>query len=197
MINRYKRIIRNNKIVNIVLVIFLVGLVIGSFYITLLKNSEKELIINSVNNYFSNNTISFDEKISIFKSSFISNFIYFTIMWLIGISIIGLPILYIMVIVRSFNLGFTISSIFAAKKIGGILDIILYLIPNNLVLSILTIFLASYSSIISIHILRSVISKKTLNFNSFMGKYFFVYLISFIIIVLNALYDAFIYTMIK
>ena len=66
---------------------------------------------------------------SLLSCFLINNFVYFISMWLLGISIIGLPIIYIMIFLKSFKIGFTVSSIFANYKFLGILGIICYLIP--------------------------------------------------------------------
>lgn len=67
-----KRDINSRKIVIIViLVIFMLGLLFGSIYITILDNDNKNLIIDSVKNYFINNkNLSFSNKLEIFKTKF-------------------------------------------------------------------------------------------------------------------------------
>ena len=192
--NNYKKELskRNNILVSIV-IIFILGLIFGSIYITILKTSEKTTILNEVNNYFlSINKISIDDKINIFKNSLISNLLYFICIWLLGISVIGIPIVIIMVFFKSFMLSFSVSSIFAKYGFKGILGAFLYIFPSSIVTIILMIVLSTYSLLLSIRIFKSSFLKRNINFKTFMGKYFFLLVISILICILCSLFDAFI-----
>lgn len=193
MYNKYKKeISKKNNFLILILIIFILGLIFGSIYITILDKSEKTLIINSVSNYFSSlKSIDFDNNIEIFKNSLISNLLYYISMWLLGLSAVGLPIIIIMIFFKSFILSFSISSIIAKYGFKGILGALLYIFPSPLITSIFTIILGTYSLIISIKLIRSAFTKQTINFKTFMGKYFFILLISILVSVLCSLLDAF------
>ena len=56
MYNNYKKDLKNkNNILLVISVIFILGLIFGSIYITILKNGEKTTILNEVGNYFLSN----------------------------------------------------------------------------------------------------------------------------------------------
>ena len=193
MYNKYrKEISKKNNFLVLILGIFILGLIFGSIYITILGKSEKALIINSVGNYFNEiKGVSFDNGINIFKNSLISNLLYNISMWLLGLSAIGLPVIIIMVFFKSFVLSFSVSSIIAKYGFKGILGALLYIFPSPLITGIFSIILGTYSMIISVKLIRSAFTKQTINFKSFMGKYFFILLISVLVSVLCALIDAF------
>ena len=113
-------------------------------------------------------------------------------MWLLGLSVIGIPIILIMVFFKSFVTGFSIGSIFACYKSKGIIGILLYIFPNSIITCVFTIFLGTYSLILAIKLLLHAFGKKTLNFKGFMGKYFFILLICILVSILCALFEAFI-----
>ena len=71
MYNEYKKEIKNkNSIMILVTVIFIIGLVFGSLYITIISNESKEKILKVLFNYFNSmKTLSFENKIDIFKNS--------------------------------------------------------------------------------------------------------------------------------
>ena len=46
--------------------------------------------------------------------------------------------------------------------------------------------------IISVKILKGAFTKQTINFKTFMGKYFFILLVSILLSILCALFDAFV-----
>ena len=191
--NNYKKEIKKtNNILVLILVIFVIGVIFGSIYITILKNPEKQSIMTQVNNYFlSMNKISFETQIVIFKNSLISNLLYFIFVWLLGLSVIGIPIIILMVFFKSFILGFSISSIFAKYGAKGILGAFIYIFPSSLTICIFTIFLSTYSLILAFKLLQAAFTKKTINFRTFMGKYFFVLLVAVLLSVLCSLIDAF------
>ena len=193
MHNKYrKEISKKNNFLVLILGIFILGLIFGSIYITILDKSEKTLIINSVGNYFNEiKSVSFDNGINVFKNSLISNLLYNISMWLLGLSAIGLPVIIIMVFFKSFVLSFSVSSIIAKYGFKGILGALLYIFPSPLITGIFSIILGTYSMIISVKLIRSAFTKQTINFKSFMGKYFFILLISILVSVLCALIDAF------
>ncbi len=194
MYNNYKNeLSKKNNILILVLVVFIIGLIFGSIYITILSNEQKTTIINEVTSYFSNITKSnFADKTEILKNTLTSNLIYTISMWLLGISVIGMPIVFIMIFFKSFILGFSVSSIFAKYGFKGIIKSILYILPSNLIMLIFILFLSSYSILISSKIFNSAIKKQTINFKTFMGKYLFILVLGILISILCALYDAFV-----
>lgn len=192
-LNYKKNFSKKNKIVLLILIIFLIGLFFGSFYITILDNSEKAMILKKVNSFFlSNKKISFENKLILFKNSFISNLIYLLSMWFLGLSVVGIPIILIMLFFKGFVTGFSIGSIFACYKMKGILGILLYIFPNTILLCLFTIFLSIFSLNIAFNILEHATHKKSLNFGTFMGKYFFLLMIIILLSVLCAIFDGFI-----
>ena len=189
-----KEIILKKKIilVGVGIVLFL-GLLFGSIYITILNNTDKKELLNNVEIYFNNiKNISFHDKLNIFKESFVKNIIYFLLIWILGISIIGFLIILFMIFYKSFILGFSISSIFAKYKVGGLYKIIVYIFPSKIILLLLGVFLAVFSINLSNKLLNSCIKKKSFNFNAYMGKYFLFLLICILACIITSLIDTFI-----
>ena len=189
-----KEIVLKKKVILIGVVIVLVlGLLFGSIYITILSNEDKKELLNNVSIYFDNyKNISFQDKLIIFKESFIKNILYFLLIWVLGISIIGFPIILIMIFYKSFLLGFSISSIFAKYKLLGLYKILLYILPSRIILLVLSMFLAVFSINLSNKLINHCIKKKSFNFNVYMGKYFLLLLICILSVVITSLIDAFI-----
>ena len=130
--NYKKEIAKKNNLTVIVLVIFIIGLIFGSIYITILSNDQKTTILKQVTQYYKDIPKStFDDKLDIFRNSLLSNIIYISTIWILGISLIGLPIIFIMLFFKSFILGFSVSSIFAKYGIKGIFKVLLYLLPEQ------------------------------------------------------------------
>ena len=186
---KYKNELKNkNNLTVLVLIVFIIGLIFGSIYITILSQNQKGESLSQIASYYKNlPKLNFEDKIDIFKNSLYSNLLYMTIIWALGISIIGVPIIFIMIFFKSFLTGFSISNIFAKYGINGIIKVLLYLLPSNIIIITYIIFLSTYSIFISSKIFKSAFKKQTINFKSFMGKYLFV-----LISILCSLYEAFI-----
>lgn len=189
-----KKKIFNKKIVLVIVFItFLLGLLFGSIYITILDNNNKKEIIISVKNYFNNfNNFTFSNKLDMFKTSFINNLIYFISIWALGISIIGLPVIIIMIFLKSFQTGFSIASIFSVYKFKGLLGIIIYIFPSNIILLLYALFLGAYSINLSINLFSHSFKKKSFNFNFYMGKYLLLLFISILLSIFSSFFDSFI-----
>ncbi len=188
-----KELVLKKKVIIVgVLIVFVLGLLFGSIYVTILNNNDKKELLNNIGIYFdSMKNISFHDKLIIFKVCFIKNIIYVLFLWLLGISIIGFPIILIMIFYKSFLVGFSISSIFAKYKLLGLYKIIIYIFPSKIIILALSLFLAVYSINISNRLVNSCLRKKSFNFNAYMGKYFLILLISIIIVVITSLFEAF------
>lgn len=189
-----KEIILKKKVILIgVFIVLVLGLLFGSIYITILSNNDKKDLLENVSLYFNNyKGISFQDKLNIFKESFIKNIIYFLLIWVLGVSIIGFPIILIMIFYKSFLLGFSISSIFAKYRVGGVYRILLYVFPSKIILLLLAVFLGVFSINLSNKLANSLVKKKSFNFNAYMGKYFLLLLICILACTITSLIDAFI-----
>lgn len=194
IIRNIKIALLNKKIILIIMFIVLVlGLLFGSIYITILDNKTKEELMNNVSMYFNSyKDYTFSNKLSIFKDTFIKDLVYFLLLWSSGISIIGMPIIFIMNFYKSFILGFSIGSIFAKYKLLGLFKILVYIFPCKLLILILSLIMGSYGVNLSFKLISYCFRKKSLNFNMFMGKYLFIFLISILVCIIDSLIEAFI-----
>ena len=194
IIRNIKIALLNKKIILIIMFIVLVlGLLFGSIYITILDDKTKEELMNNVSMYFNSyKDYTFSNKLSIFKDTFIKDLVYFLLLWSSGISIIGMPIIFIMNFYKSFILGFSIGSIFAKYKLLGLFKILVYIFPCKLLILILSLIMGSYGVNLSFKLISYCFRKKSLNFNMFMGKYLFIFLISILVCIIDSLIEAFI-----
>ena len=98
----------------IITIIFLIGLVCGVIFI----NNTNEAQISEINTYINEFIQSLKNNIQINKpallqEAIISNLILAVTLWFVGSTVIGIPIVYVMVAYRGFCLGYTISSCIA------------------------------------------------------------------------------------
>lgn len=119
-----------------VCIVFLIGTIIGVMFINNVEEGQKTQITQYLGNFAE--ALNTDYKIdlgSLLKSSIISNLILAISLWFIGSTVIGIPIVYIIIGVRGFSLGYTISSIMITYTMWkGILFSICSLLLQNIIL---------------------------------------------------------------
>ncbi len=182
----------NKKIFIFLLVLFIVALVAGSIFSVTLNDSDTAL----VNTYLENYINSINDNTIIFKDTLInsisSNLIITVIIWLLGISVIGLPIIIFLFFYKCFVIGFAISSILMKYKVKGLLLSIFYIFPHHIINILLTMVLISYAFIISIKIINAVIKRKEISFKDITYKYLVILGLTCLVLIFSSLYEAFI-----
>ena len=127
-----------------------------------------------------------------FKNTIISNFLFSLIIWIIGISVVGVLVVIFIVFYKSFTLGFTIASIIYTYSIKGCLIALLYIFPHMVINILILLYLSSYSIKLSIILIKSILRKDSFNFKSFINNYLKIYLITLIVLIMSSLYESFI-----
>ncbi|MCI9435279.1 MAG: stage II sporulation protein M [Bacilli bacterium] len=189
--------IKNNVGTNKNMLIFLsiigiIGIIIGTILNIALNPEDSKLVGNFLNDFIYNiQNNNLDYKGS-FLNSLISNLGYITFIWLLGISVIGLPITIFIFFTKTFVLGFSISSIIANYKLKGCLLALSYIFPHMIINVFVYIILTMYSLSLSLKIFQTIVKKQTLDFKFIMNKYLKILLISIIIIVITSTIEVFI-----
>lgn len=143
-----KHVYNNIKEYVTLLIIFFIGIVIGTIFINNSK-SETQLeissyITNFVNSLKEDNII---DKGMLFKNSIKQNIIIALLLWISGLTVIGMPIVYTVIGYRGFCLGYSISSIIASLgNKNGIIFIFSSMFFQNILL-IPAIFIIAVSGI--------------------------------------------------
>lgn len=180
----------DKKVLLFLLIISIVGIVTGSFFMIILSSDDKLIITDSLKQFI--NSISKITTIDYFKSNFILNSLYLVILWLLGISVIGLPIVIMIIFFKSFVISLTFSSFIINFKFKGFLYGLIYNFPHSILNLLVYIYLGIYSIKLSLAIISSIIQKKNINFKNIMNRYIKIFLFSILIVILTTLYETFI-----
>lgn len=192
-----------NKILNIIfedlrkeksiyyslIAVVLISLIFGLLFITILKTSDKTLLTNNINNHFD---LIKEGKYNIdVLKNIVNNDLIGLIIWILGFSVIGIPILIFILFYKGFILSFSITSLIYNFKIDGIFFSFIYVFPHLIINIIFYFILTYYSFKLSIKIIDTLINKKTFDFKK-LKKYLIVLLISLLFLTLSALYESYI-----
>lgn len=181
----------NNKIIIFLLSLFIIGIVFGSIFVLILKSEDKALVTEYINNFFNNVSSNKLNNFQALKNSLIYNICICILIWLLGISVIGIPIIVFIFFSKAFSLGFAITSIIYNYKFKGVLISLIYIFPHQIINIILMTFLLIYSLSLSIKIILSLIKKKVIDFKPIFNKYSKVLLIVVIGFMITSIYEAY------
>lgn len=188
-------IIKQKKLYRIIITLMLFGIISGILFIFFISKESKTKALVSIKNFFDlmNTSIGINYGKSLLNT-LVNNIGYVLLIWLLGISIIGLPITIVLAFMKSFIVGFSISSIISCYKAKGILGAFLYVFPHQIIILFIYLLLSFYSISFSIKLFKSLFLKQTINFRVVMQKYIKILLISLIGIIIVSLYEVFIST---
>ena len=126
IINKFK----HNKTLYILIIILLITFILGCLFIAFLSDENKQLILTNLNNFIDTIKNNKQNNLNTLYRSLSNNIIINTLVWIIGISIIGIPIIILILGIKSFVLGFTLVSFIYNFKLKGILWGIIYIITH-------------------------------------------------------------------
>lgn len=188
-------IIKQKKLYRIIITLMIFGIISGILFIFFISKESKTKVLVSTKNFF--DLMNTSTGVNYGKSllnTLVNNIGYVLLIWLLGISIIGLPITIVLAFMKSFIVGFSISSIISCYKAKGILGAFLYVFPHQIIILFIYLLLSFYSISFSIKLFKSLFLKQTINFRVVMQKYIKILLISLIGIIIVSLYEVFIST---
>lgn len=179
------------KIYLSIIITITLGIVCGIVYNLILSKSDHTLITNQLNIFFDaikKNDINY---IPMLINSLIGNLSLVILIWLLGISIIGLPLIYILCFGKGFLLSFSIISILTTYKFKGIILAVCYLIPGPIVLLLYLIFLGFSSAFFSKKIFSYLFLKQDISLRHSMKRYLQVLVASIVVAGCCSLFDTF------
>ena len=182
----------NKKTLLFFTILLIIGIIAGSIFMAILGETDKKLVTDYFNNYISNienNKLNYLESI---KNGLFNNLLYIIIIWILGISIIGIPIVTIMFFIKSFTLGFSIASIVFNYKLKGCLLNFINIFPHQMIYFLIYMLITTYSIFFSLKMINSIINKKNMDFKVMMNKYVKILIISVIAITIGIIIETFI-----
>lgn len=128
----------NNNLIEyiIILIIFLIGITLGTFYVKSINQNQQQEISIFINNFLEDikneATIDFNK---LLQKSIQNNLLIVFLLWIAGLTVIGMPILYLIVAFKGFSIGYTISSIISSiGSIEGIKFVLSTMFLQNIVI---------------------------------------------------------------
>ncbi|HJV45904.1 MAG TPA: stage II sporulation protein M [Bacillota bacterium] len=138
------------------LVLFTMGVSFGAIVVGSLEMNQKQDLMNYLGQFFHEFKQGMDvNPRSAFQQSFIQYLKFIGIMWILGMSIVGLPIILIMVFLKGLVVGFTVGFLIQQWHWNGLLAAGLTVLPQNLVVIPAVIIVGTAGISFSLRMIRS------------------------------------------
>jgi len=173
-------------------VILLIGIVSGILFIFFISKTDKSLVNDELNFFFKILKENQLDYVSSLINSISSNILYFVIVWILGISIIGIPVIIFLLFLKGFIFGFSISSIIVNYGVKGLFLTISYQVPHNVIMLVLYVLISFYAINFSIRLFKMLFLKENINLNPYFKRYNQVIGISILIAILCSLFEVFV-----
>lgn len=192
-INSIKSIIFPSKKINIfVISILFLGLISGSVFGNIISVNDKTLVIDKIKLFISNINSDSINGIEVFKNGISVNMLYLGIIWVMGMTFVGVVLNVVILFIKSFILGFSLASFIMVYSYKGLILSLIYLlfgqILNILVIVMVTIYGIMFSSKLNLIIFKN---KQDNNILKFFRNYVFILIIAIIVSIISSISEAF------
>lgn len=186
-----QKIIRNKKLVIFLVGLALFGIVSGSIFLTFIDALDQEL----VKDYITSFTTSIEESSlnykDIFMSSITSEMVFAFLLFVLGFSIVGIPVCIVLYFIKSFMIGFSISSFIFTLKVKGTVFSLFYMIPYLCNFFFYTFFLI-YAIRLSLSLFKLLFSKEEISLKRQMRQYLFFFCLLLLLLCVTSLIETFV-----
>lgn len=191
--NIFKLIIPNTRTNIIAFSIFIIGIITGSIFIMVINTNDKSLVVEHITKFFSNVNSSNYSYLDSLKNMLSLNYFYVIVIWVLGLSILGILVNIFLTYLKGFIIGFTTSSLIITYGFKSILAVILYIIPHTLINSLVIIILTIYSITFSRYLLIQIFQKKDMKTKNFMKKYLIILLIAVALTLVSSISEVYLF----
>lgn len=182
----------NKNLFVFLLVIVIVGLVSGSIFSMIIDSNDKKLVFDYLSDFFNNikdNKLSYDNTVI---NTFIFTIGLAILIWILGISVIGFFLIIFILFLKSFVVGFAVSSIIMNFKLKGVLLSLIYIFPHQVINVLVFMLISAYGLIVSFKLIKCMGGKLKLDFKNIMNRYLIVLIFSLVILMFSSFYEVYI-----
>ncbi|MFB9761981.1 MULTISPECIES: stage II sporulation protein M [Bacillaceae] len=116
-------------------VLLLMGVIFGAILVNSLHASQKQDLYFYLNRFFGQvSQGKFAQPIEMFQESYFSHLKYIGFIWLLGISMIGLPLIFVLLFLKGVVVGFTVGFLVSQLGWSGFLLSAVAIMPQNFII---------------------------------------------------------------
>lgn len=197
MLNRIGEFIKKHiqdhlSIYALVFFCFLIGISVGAFTVKAIEVDQKQDLVAYLKNFFSVFHTQELKGYQILKEALYNNGQMLFLCWLMGALVLGFPVVLAITGFKGFVLGFTVGLLIEEFKLQGILLFFLAVLPQNLLLIPLFIFISVCAVSFSVGMIGVKLKKqKGIKYTKMLLGYSYYYLAALVIILLAGILEAY------
>lgn len=171
----------------------MIGISSGAITIKVLNTGQKNELINFLDSFFkvlNENSIS---SFSLLKQSLMNNLQTVILIWILGIIVVGIPVIMGVLILRGFVIGFTVGFLIEGFGLKGFLFALFAVMPQNIFIIPCLIIISVIATKFSVVIIKNKLRKApSYNFSNKVSKYSVSIFMISLLILLGSLVEAYI-----
>lgn len=192
--NTIRRIFPNKKTNIFVVIILFLGLISGAIFANIIGLNDKAQVTDKIKLFIDNIHTNSIDSILAFKNSISINLIYIIIIFILGMTLIGIIFNIFILFIKSFIIGFTLASFIITYSYKGLILSASYLLLGQLLFIIVLILLTIYSITFSFKLLKVIFKSPNNNeLPKYLKNYCLILILSIIISLLASLCEVFIF----
>ena len=175
-----------------IVTLIILGILSGIILSNILSYNDKKMVSEKIITYFNN--LKNNEKLDYFTNFFNSfkiNIIYFILLIIFGLSIIGIILNPLILYIKSLIIGFIFGMMINIYSYSGLLLGLFSIFPHQIINLFVYMIMSYYGIILSIKLFRLLFFKEQFNINTFRKKYFKIIGICLIILLISSFYETF------
>ncbi|SHG66147.1 stage II sporulation protein M [Virgibacillus chiguensis] len=142
-------------------ILFLTGVIFGAILVNSMNFVQKQDLFFYLERFFKqitdNEQANYDE---IFKNSFFYHIKYLLLLFVLGLSVIGLPLVWILIFLKGLVIGFSVGFMVNQLGLNGLLIATLSIAPQNFLIIPVYIVAGSLAMIFSLTLLSKLFTNK-------------------------------------
>lgn len=185
-------ILPSKRINYFVVTIMILGVISGSIFLISLNSTDKINTINQIKTFITNiDNNSINNGLAL-RNSLIINYVFDVLIWIFGLTIIGIVFNVFLTYIKGFTVGFSVSSIILSYKYKSIPFALLYVFPCQIFNIFVICMLTIYSVMFTKNLLYVIVSKKGNN-NLMFKRYFVILIICIMISFLSSILEVYLF----
>jgi len=187
--------IKQHKMIYLfMLTLFITGIIFGALTVNSMTFIQKQDLFFYLDQYFQQvNTENAINRIDILKRSFFFHIKYLSLFFLLGITIIGIPIIWVLSFIKGVVIGFSVGFMVNQLGVKGLLLATISMAPQNMIIVPIYIIAGSLAMMFSLNLCYKLFGR---SMTSPIGKpfirYSFLFILLFFLAFASALVETFI-----
>lgn len=185
----------NISIYTFIMVLFLMGIIFGAVIVNSLSSQHQEDLFFYLGQFFSQ--VGEGEMVpqeELLKSSFLHNVKMAGLIWIMGISIIGFPLIFLLLFLKGIVVGFSVGFLVHQMGWNGLLLAFGSLLPQNIFIIPVFIYIAANAVGLSIKLIKKIFVRQSPHYPlvPVFAKYILGFIVALVVLTVAASVEAFI-----